>query len=140
MKISRDFWVIIKFTNHRRSLKLCKPDFKTSQKVAAEYYGISFWQNWQTESCINFSLLESPLGNLLRTEVHVFSDSVLCVGNKTMPLQTRHGRQSSLQNGPDHNHGQARYHGKTSAIPLAHIFRPHSDPNHERHSKHSKHS
>ena len=29
-------------------------------------------------------------------------------------------------------HGQYGYNGQTSAIPLAYIFRPHSDPNQER--------
>ena len=36
--------------------------------VAAEIYGISLLQNWQTESWTIFCLLKSPMGSLLRTE------------------------------------------------------------------------
>ena len=48
--------------------------------VAAECNGISFWQNWQIESWKTLSLLESRTGSLLRTDVHVFSYAVLCMG------------------------------------------------------------
>ena len=48
---------------------------------ASDFSGITLWQNWKTECWNNSSLLEWPTGNLLRTEVHVFPDSVLCVGN-----------------------------------------------------------
>ena len=44
--------------------------------VAANFYGISLLQNWQTESWNDMRLLESPIGHLLRTDVHVISDLV----------------------------------------------------------------
>ena len=46
--------------------------------VAADFKWISLRKNWKTESWNNTTLLELPTGNLLRTDVHVFSDSVLC--------------------------------------------------------------
>ena len=48
--------------------------------VATEFNGVSLWQNWQTEYWKHLSLLEPPKGSLLRTCVHVLSDSPLCVG------------------------------------------------------------
>ena len=83
----------MKFTKHRGPLRLCKPDFEDLTNVAAEFYGIALWQNSQTESWNDLSPLESLIGILLTTEVHVLSDSVSCVG-KTTPLQSRHGRQN----------------------------------------------
>ena len=71
MRFSFFFW---------KKKRLCKPEDLTN--VAAEFYGISLLQNWQTEPW-KFSQLESPPGGLLRTEVHVFSDYVLCVGNNS---------------------------------------------------------
>ena len=39
-----------------------------------------------------------------------------------------------LKYGNDDIHGQVCFDGQTSAHPLAHMFRPHRDPNHERNS------
>ena len=41
-------------------------------------------QHWDAESWNNSSLLEKPIGLLLRTDVHVYSDSVLCVGSNNV--------------------------------------------------------
>ena len=82
--------------------------------VAAEFNGISVWQNWQTEFWNNSCLMDSPMGNLVRTDVHVFSDSVLCVGNFTTPLQASHGRQDHRSAESDNTHKQVRYHGPRS--------------------------
>ena len=68
-------------------------------KVATEFFGISSWQARQTQSGNVFSLLESHARNLLATDVHVFSDSVLFVWETTAHLQTKHGRQNSLKHG-----------------------------------------
>ena len=46
------------------------------QNNALEFFGISLWQNWDTEYFKPLSLLEQPIGLFLRTEVRVFSDSV----------------------------------------------------------------
>ena len=86
--IQDNFGKAPRFTKQRRSLKLCNLDFKTSQTLPQNsvefHYGTIGRQNPGTK------------GHLLRKDVHVFSDSVLCVG-KTTPLQTRHGRQNSLK-------------------------------------------
>ena len=68
---SREFTKITKFSKHRRSLKLCKPDFKTLQtlpqnsmklqcgKIGKQFPGII---------CVCWSCQEE---NLLRTDEHV---------------------------------------------------------------------
>ena len=53
--------------------------------VAAEFDGFSLRQNWKTESWHDLSLLKSLVGNLLRTGVHVFSDSVYGMWEITTP-------------------------------------------------------
>ena len=44
---------------------------------ALEFCGISSWQNWDTESWKSSTLLEQPIGQLLRTEVRVVP--LLCI-------------------------------------------------------------
>ena len=79
--------------------------------VPEEFFGISFQcgrtckQSWNT-----MFLLEPPMGSPLRIGVHVFSDSVVCVG----------GHSAS-----------AKAAWATSSISLALIFWPHSALNHE---------
>ena len=70
----------------------------------------------------------------MKRDVHVFSDSVLCVGNDSVNANQAWATKLAEVCGADNIHGQVRNHGQTSAIPLAHIFRPHGDPNHERNS------
>ena len=64
---------------HKPISRLHKPDFKTSQKVASEFHGISMAKlaNRILETTY---LLEPPVGSLLRNDVNVFSDAVLDVG------------------------------------------------------------
>ena len=57
---------------------------------ALEFCGISLWHNWDAESWNNSSLSEQPIGQLLRSDVHVFSAT---------PSRTRHGRQNFLKCG-----------------------------------------
>ena len=52
--------------------------------VAARFYGISFWQNWKTESWNSLCLLESATGTPLRSDVHVFSDSARTMGDQDL--------------------------------------------------------
>ena len=54
---------------HRRSSKLCKPDFKPSQTVQQNCVEFHYWQNWQTDSWIILSRLVAPTANLLTTDV-----------------------------------------------------------------------
>ena len=89
VKDSRELWWIIKFPKHRQLLKLCEQDLNTSQNNALEFCWILSRQNWEQNLGINPSMLEQPIGQLLRTEVHVFSDFVLCVcNNNAFPNQT----------------------------------------------------
>ena len=81
------------------------------------------------------SLLEPLIGSLLRrlrSDVHVFSDSLLSVGSHHWKRSM--GDKDLRSKGPDDIHTPVRYHGPTSTIPLAHLFRPHNDQNHERNS------
>ena len=67
-------------TINGRSLKLCKPDFKTLQTLPRNSLEFHYDRTGKQNPGIKF-LLESSMGNLLRTDAHVFSDSVLRVGN-----------------------------------------------------------
>ena len=100
---------------------------------AFEFFGISLWHNWDTESWKNLSLLEQLIGQQLRTEVHVFSDSALCAGNKNaFPNQTWATRLSELW---ESSTFMDKYDISSRPVQfLAQIFRSHSDPNQERNS------
>ena len=61
---------------YRRSLKLRKPDFKTSQTLPQNSLKFHCCKTGKQNPGIKYIHW-----NLLRTNVHVFSDSVLCLGN-----------------------------------------------------------
>ena len=61
----------------------------------------------------------------------VCSLNLYCLWETTTPFRIRHGRQHS-EISDSSIHGQKWFHGQTSAIPMAHIFRPYNDPNQER--------
>ena len=86
------------------------------------------------ERILEKSLLEQPVGQLLRTEVHVVSDSVLRVLETTTPFRIRHGRHNFLKYRTRRHSWTNMMARQTSATPLAHIFRTQSDPNQERNS------
>ena len=81
--------------------------------VAAEIYGISLWQNWQAESWNNLSL---------RKAVHVFSDSVLCVGNNNAIANEAWARELSEVWDPMTFKDKHHITGQTSATPLGTFF------------------
>ena len=95
--------------------------------VAAQFYRTSLRQKgFWTYFCPS----EPPIGNRLRREVHAFSDSVQRVGNNNVIANQTLATKLSEERDPT----QVRYDRQTSATPLAHIFRPHSDPNQLRNS------
>ena len=63
------------------------------------FRGISLWQKMANRALNYLSLMDPPIGSLLRTDAHVSSGSALCVGGITTPVQPKHGRQSSLKYG-----------------------------------------
>ena len=134
VKDSRELWWIIKFPKHRQLLKLCEQDLNTSQNNALEFCWILSRQNWEQNLGINPSMLEQPIGQLLRTEVHVFSDFVCVCVQQQRFSESDMGDKTLWSVGLVDTHGQLWYHGQTIAVPLAHIFRPHGEPNQERNS------
>ena len=105
---NQEFSKITKFSKHSRSLQARLPDLTN---VAAEFYEIALWQNWQTASWNNLSLLEPPRRNRL--------------SERTTPIAKQAWTTNLWSMGPDDFHGQVWYHGQTSATPSTHIFSCH---------------
>ena len=85
-------WLSGDVEKFKRTLEPAQARLQDLTNVCEEFYGISLWQNWRTESWKTLSLLETSTGSLSRTDVHVFSDSVL-TWEITQPVQTKHGDQ-----------------------------------------------
>ena len=62
--------------------RLCKPDFKISQTLPQNSMEFHYGRTGK-QSLGKMTLLEPPKESLLKSDVHGFSDSVLCVGGHT---------------------------------------------------------
>ena len=90
------------------------------------------WPTWDAESLNISALFEQPIGHLVRTKVHVCSDSVWCVGYNTFPNQTVATNfvevwdPTTFMDNYDITGRPVQFH--------RHILSPDSHPNHERDS------
>ena len=90
VKSSREFWQITKFAK-QTVVHARLPDLTN---VAAEVYGISFLQNWQTESRKGFlSIGVANKNSIPRTRTFVLR-LLYCVWDTTTPLQIMHGDEA----------------------------------------------
>ena len=105
---------------------LWKARIEELKNSALECSGL--WPIWDAESWNIFALFEQPIGHLLRTTVHVSSDSVWCVGYNTFPNQTEATNfvevwdPTTFMDNYDITGRPVQFH--------RHIRRPDSDPNH----------
>ena len=115
----------------RRSLKLCKSDFKTSQTLPQNSTKLHFGKTVKQIPGIIY-LFWSRQYEIYREHTNMSLETLYCV----CETWQRHckpgmGDKTLWSITPDDIHGQVWYHGQTSAIPWTHIFRSPNDPNHE---------
>ena len=103
---------------HRRSSKLCKPDFKPSQTVQQNFVEFHYWQNWQTDSWIILSRLVAPTANLLTTDV--LRLCIMCGNNNAIADQAWATKLSEAWD-PTTFFDKYDIMVQTSAIPRVHI-------------------
>ena len=125
VRVTKEFWLITKFTRHRRTLKLCKADSMTSPNMCSEFYGISldrFGQN--NPDRISVSFLHKPIG--LRVTC---GESQSCYNSSVDAAAQEIWDSLTFNDKCDIN-------GQTSAISLAHtVSEAHTNSNQERNTK-----